>query len=109
MKVSWIARICCALCCSGFFTYAADAVRIRTLYVEPFTTRAGMEEKLRARVVAELHKNSIAIAASPSGADAILGGGGEVWVKAYRSLNPRSGRQPSNGDPVYAGYLTVEL
>jgi len=38
-----------------------------------------------------------------------LGGGGEIWVKGYRSLNPRSGRSPSNGTPVYAGYLSVEL
>ncbi len=42
-------------------------------------------------------------------ADAVVAGDGETWIKGYRSLNPRSGRLPSNGDPVYAGFLSVEL
>ncbi len=49
------------------------------------------------------------LVSTESGADEILGGGGEIWIKGYRSLNPRSGRLPSNGTPVYAGYLSVEL
>jgi len=39
----------------------------------------------------------------------ILSGNGEIWISGYRSLNPRSGRSPSHGTPVYAGYLSVEL
>jgi phosphate transport system substrate-binding protein len=81
----------------------------RRLYVEPFTTKAG-SEKLREDVLAELHKlSSISLVSSESSADAILGGGGEIWIKGYRSLNPRSGRLLSNGTPVYAGFLSVEL
>jgi phosphate transport system substrate-binding protein len=99
----WILRLlCCALAVPSF-------AGIRRLYVEPFTTQAG-PEKLRQAVIAELAKlSSIALASSESGADAILGGGGDIWIKGYRSLNPRSGRLPSNGTPVYAGYLSVEL
>jgi len=44
-----------------------------------------------------------------SAADLVLGGGGEIWIRGYRSLNPRSGRLPSDGAPVYGGYLSVEL
>jgi len=85
----------------------ADAVR--RIYVEPFTTREG-SQKLREDVIAELRKqSSVAVADSESSADLVLGGGGEVWVKGYVSLNPRSGRSPSSGKPVYAGYLSVEL
>lgn len=61
-------------------------------------------------MIAELRKlSAISIVSDESSADAILGGGGEIWIKGYRSLNPRSGRLPSNGTPVYAGFLSVEL
>ena len=45
----------------------------------------------------------------PRDADAIVSGDGETWIKGYRSLNPRSGRLPANGEPQYAGFLSVEL
>src|SRR5580698_7273554 len=85
------------------------AAQVKQVYVEPFTTKAGAEQ-LRNDLIAELRKDrSISLVSQESGAEAILGGGGEIWVKGYRSLNPRSGRSPSNGTPVYAGYLSVEL
>jgi len=88
---------------------AAAGVPAKRIYVEPFTTKAG-SEKLREDVIAELRKApGVSIVANESSADAILGGGGEIWVKGYRSLNPRSGRMPSDGTPVYGGYLSVEL
>ncbi len=81
----------------------------RRLYVEPFTTKQGAEE-LRDDVVSDLRKTGgVSLVASAAEADVILGGGGEVWVRGYRSLNPRSGRSPSDGTPVYSGYLSVEL
>ncbi len=61
-------------------------------------------------MVAEVRKlSSVSLVAGEANADLILGGGGEIWVKGYRSLNPRSGRVPSDGSPVYGGYLSVEL
>jgi phosphate ABC transporter phosphate-binding protein len=81
----------------------------KRIYVEPFTTRTG-SEALRGDLIAELHKlKSISIAESESNAGVILGGGGEIWIAGYRSLNPRAGESLSNGTPVYAGYLSVEL
>jgi len=95
------------LCCA--FAGAALAWQPKRVYVEPFTTKAA-PEKLRADLIAALSKQSgIALVSSESSADAILGGGGEIWIRGYRSLNPRSGRLPSDGTPVYAGYLSVEL
>ena len=88
---------------------AWQAPPARHLYVEPFTTKDGAE-KLRDDVTAELRKlSSVSLAANETDADLILGGGGEIWVRGYRSLNPRSGESPSNGTPVYGGYLSVEL
>lgn len=81
----------------------------KRLYVEPFTTKEGAE-KLRADVIDELRKlRSVALAASEPAADVILGGGGEIWVRGYRSLNPRAGERPSSGAAVYGGFLSVEL
>jgi phosphate transport system substrate-binding protein len=81
----------------------------RRIYVEPFVTQAG-SEKFREDVIAELRKiNSISLAADESSADAILGGGGEVWVKGYRSHNPQLGKVAPSGTAVYAGFLSVEL
>ncbi len=77
--------------------------------MEPFTTRQGSEE-LRSGVVAELRKlGSVQLALKESAADLVLGGGGEVWVRGYSTLNPRAPRYPRNGKPVYGGFLSVEL
>jgi phosphate ABC transporter phosphate-binding protein len=79
------------------------------LFVEPLATR-DRADRLRDALVAELRKSSaISLVARASDAEAILGGGGEIWVQGYRSLNPRSGTLPDRGTPVYKGYLSVEL
>jgi hypothetical protein len=103
-----IARLaCCFVVAAPMFGWPVSGSK--RLYVEPFTTKAG-SEKLRNAVVAELRKlGSISLVADESSAEAILGGGGEVWIKGYTSLNPRSGRSPANGTPIYGGYLSVEL
>jgi phosphate transport system substrate-binding protein len=99
---NWIVRFACLVVVAPVFAG-------QRLYVEQFTTGAG-SQKLRDAVIAELRRQtSISLVADESKAEAILGGGGEIWIKGYRSLNPRSGRLPENGTPVYGGYLSVEL
>jgi hypothetical protein len=49
------------------------------------------------------------LAASPPEADAVLTGDGDTFVRGYISLNPRSGTRPGDGDPVYDGFLSVQL
>src|SRR6202021_2475787 len=82
----------------------------RRLYVEAFATKADAE-RLREDVSAELRKlPSVSLVPDESSADLVLGGGGEVWVRGYRSFSPRSHMKlPTNGTPVYGGYLAVEL
>jgi phosphate transport system substrate-binding protein len=82
----------------------------RRIYVEPFATKAGAE-KLREDLTEEIGKlHSVSIVPDESNADLILGGGGEVWIRAYRSFSPRSHMKlPTNGTPIYGGFLSVEL
>jgi phosphate ABC transporter phosphate-binding protein len=109
-----INRVACALALPIFAWQAlawqpAKPPGIKRLYVEPFTTQAG-SEKLREDMLSELRKmSSISLVSSEAAADLILGGGGEIWIKGYRSLNPRSDRLQPAGTPVYAGFLSVEL
>ena len=100
---------CCVMFGSALARQTAPATQVRRIYVEPFITQAG-SEKFREDVIAELSKlNSVSLAENESSADAILGGGGEVWVTGYRSHNPQLGKVPPNGAAVYAGFLSVEL
>jgi phosphate transport system substrate-binding protein len=109
-RVKYLARLVWCWVMAGIaVTSQAEASGNRRLYVERFATKVGAE-KLQEDVTAELRKlNFVSLVSDASKADVVLGGGGEIWIKGYRSLNPRSGRLPSNGTPVYDGYLSVEL
>jgi phosphate transport system substrate-binding protein len=105
-KLKWAIRL------AGLWILIGNAVAgqpERSLYVEPFITNAG-GEKLRQDLIGALRKlGSMRLVSTESSAELILGGGGEIWIRGYRSLNPRAGRSPSAGTPVYGGYLSVEL
>jgi phosphate transport system substrate-binding protein len=106
----WIFLIaCCALAAPARASQKPDSAPMR-LYVEAFTTKAGAE-KLREDVTSELGKlRSVSLVSDESKADLILGGGGEIWIRGYRSFSPRSHMKlPTNGTPIYGGYLSVEL
>lgn len=83
---------------------------VKRLYIEAFTTKTGAE-KLRADLSSELRRlSSVSLVSDESKADLILGGGGEIWIRGYRSFSPRSKlKLSSNGIPIYGGYLAVEL
>ncbi len=67
---------------------------------------AGVERAL----ARDLEKSgAIQVVQTPSQADAILSADGDIYVKGYVSLNPRSGNSPGHGEAVRAGYLSVEL
>jgi len=110
----WCAVLCCTMLCCAMFGSAlaqqtAPTNQIRRLYVEPFATQAG-SEKFREDVIRELRRlNVVSLAADELNADAILGGGGEVWIKGYRSHNPQLGKVAPNGTPIYTGFLSIEL
>jgi phosphate transport system substrate-binding protein len=99
--------LCCAAAAWGQSVTGQPGVR--RLYVETFSIKPSSGE-LRQDVIAHLRKlASVTLVTDKAGADLILIGSGEIWVKGYRSLNPRSGRSPLNGTPLYGGFLSVEL
>jgi hypothetical protein len=114
MSVSWLRfTVCLALCYRmvgpALAWQTPPAHPIRRIYVEPFASREG-SEKFREDVTAELRKMKfVSLAADESSADEILGGGGEIWIKGYRSHNPQFGRVAANGTPIYTGFLSIEL
>jgi hypothetical protein len=88
---------------------APDPLPFKKLYVEPLSVKAG-SSKLRGDMIGQLRKmTAFSVVTSKADADAILSGNGEIWVKGYVSLNPRSGRSTFDGTPVYMGFLSVEI
>jgi hypothetical protein len=82
---------------------------VTRIYIEPLPIKSG-SEKLQSALIAQLKKlRSVSVVADAAASDARLNGDGEVWIKGYQSLNPRSGRMPSNGTAIYGGFLSVEL
>lgn len=101
--------VVCTLILPLFAQRTSAQAPVKTLFIKPFTTSSNAEE-LRRDVISELrHLTSVSVVSDEAKADAILIGGGEIWVRGYVSLNPRSGRLPSDGRPVYDGYVSVEL
>jgi hypothetical protein len=85
-----------------------SAQQITRIYIAP----AANPELARARkdLQSELRKiKSVEIVSSAADADATLTADGEIYVKGYYSLNPRSGIAASHGSPVYGGYLSVRV
>jgi len=104
---------CLALACLAALPAGAWQTKpgkVDRLYVEAFVTKSPTDT-FQKDVTAELRKiGSISLAPDEAGADLIIGGGGEIWVKGYRPFTHRSEmRLPTNGTPVYGGYVAVEL
>ncbi len=110
LKLGSVLALGCCLLAGPAFARQAKERGAKRLYVEAFATETGAE-KLREDITAELRKlNSVSLVSDKASADFVLGGGGEVWIKGYRSFSPRSHmKMPTNGTPIYGGFLSVEL
>lgn len=110
MVKSFLQLVGCWVLAVPAFSGQTAGIHAKRLYVEPFTTKADAQ-KLRDDLIAELRKlPTVSVVSDESKADLILAGGGEVWVKGYRSFSPRSElKLPSNGTPIYGGFMSVEL
>jgi hypothetical protein len=84
---------------------AQSAGPVRRIYVNGLSP-----DDVRKDLIAALRKSKLFdVVATADQADAVLSGGGKIWRKGFYSLNPRAGTSPSNGQPVYGGFLSVEL
>src|SRR5215467_5980506 len=104
----WLFPVECWLLAAPAFAWQGMDSATRRVYVEPFATKVDAE-KLRDDLTAELRKlSSVSLVPDEGHADLVLGGGGEIWVKGYRSFSPRSHMKiPTNGTPIYGGFLSV--
>lgn len=94
-----------AISCAG--QRVGSLSEAKTLCVESFT--GGAEAvRLRESLVRQLSRSSrFQLVQSPADADVVLKGSGQVWVRGYFRINPRT---PGNDrQAVYGGYLSLEI
>jgi hypothetical protein len=82
---------------------------VKRIFIDGLGDKPELRE-VRKDLVNELRRSEVfGVADSADQADATLTGHGNTWLKGYVSLNPRAGTSPGNGQPVYGGYVSVEL
>jgi phosphate transport system substrate-binding protein len=110
LGLKWMLPLGICLLAAPVSAWQAKESGARRLYVEAFATKKGAE-KLREDVTAELRRlSSFFLVSDAASADLVLGGGGEIWIRGYRSFSSRSHvKMSTNGTPVYGGFLSVEL
>lgn len=97
------------LLCALLLQAVGSAQEVKRIYVDGIGQKSSLEQAKK-DLVAQLRKvKNVEVVNSPNQANVILSGDGEIYIKGFFSLNPRSGVSPANGQPVYGGYLSVEL
>ena len=85
-----------------------DAAGLR-VYVEPFPDKPG-GAMLREELMKLLGKeHGLALVSDASQADYIVSGSGETYVRGYVGTNPRVRYLNRDAQPVYGGFISVEL
>lgn len=85
------------------------AQQLTRLYIAPLPGNSVLN-KAQKDLRSELRKaKGLELVSSPAQAEATLTTDGEIYVKGYYSLNPRSGVSVRRGLPFYAGYLSVRV
>jgi hypothetical protein len=82
---------------------------VKRIFIEGFGDKPELREVKKALAAEIRHSDVVGLADSADQADATLTGHGDTWLKGYYSLNPRAGTSPANGQPIYGGYVSVEL
>lgn len=82
---------------------------VHRIFIDGFGDKPQLQE-VKKDLASELRRSGVfTVVDSGNQADATLTGRGDTWLKGYYSLNPRAGTSPANGQPVYGGYVSVEL
>jgi len=77
-----------------------------TFYIQAFT--GGLESgRLHDNLVRRLIKSHFKIVQSAKDADAVVSGDGQVWIRGYFAINPRT--PSTDRQAVYGGYLSLEV
>jgi phosphate transport system substrate-binding protein len=96
------------------FIWTADATaepvdslaKVRSLYIADF---GGSQDagRLRASFVQHLAGGRFTIVSSREQADAIIQGTGQIWLRGYIAINPRT--PSTDRQPVFGGYLSITV
>ena len=108
-----IPAICCLLLVMGAeIPVKAGAQRVaslsqaRTLFIDTFS--GGAEAgRLHKSLVRHLAKSRFKLVQSPKNADATVRGDGQVWVRGYIAINPRT--PSTDREAIYGGFLSLEV
>jgi phosphate ABC transporter phosphate-binding protein len=105
--IRWLAAILVAVCAVAANAETVDSLaHVKTLYVAAFI--GGPEaDHLHESFVRRLTKGRFKLVQSPQSADAVVTGTGQIWVKGYITINPRT--PSTDRQTVYAGYLSVAV
>ena len=86
---------------------AVTLSQAKKLYVDQFS-EGDESAQLRQSLIKRLQKNGrYQVVDTPNDADAVVKGSGEIWIKGYLTINSRA--VATNRQPIYGGYLSVEV
>ncbi len=106
-----VALSACLTCAGGFAdqTQATSTNGIPKVFVGSFGNKeAG--ERFRKDLIAALEKGRhLRLVSDSHDADVVLVGSGDIWVKGYYNLNARVRYVNGDSQPIYGGFLSVEL
>lgn len=96
---------------SAIFLTTACTARAASLriFVDSFGSKPGAGV-LRDQIAQQLAKqHGLAVVRDASQADYILSGSGETYIRGYMGTNPRVRYLNSDAQPIYGGFVSVEL
>ena len=91
----------------AFAQLASSLEQARSLYVDVFDGGPEAATLRQSLVRALEHSHRFQVVPTAAAADAILKGTGKIWIRGYISASART--PANNRQPVYAGYLSVEV
>jgi hypothetical protein len=80
--------------------------QVKAIYVEAFSGGAASAH-LHDSFVRHLAKSRFKLVQSPKNADAIITGNGQIWIRGFIAINPRT--PATDRQAVYTGYLSIEV
>src|SRR5271157_4940882 len=101
----WIVLILAAI--SLHAQTAKDLSQVKKVFVSSLSGGNGAVE-LQQSLVKQLRKSGkFEVVATPSQADAVIKGTGQIWVKGHLATSPRA--PAANRQAIYGGFLSVEV
>lgn len=86
---------------------AQDLSRVKKVFVSSFSGGNGAAE-LHDGLVKQLRKSGkFEVVATPSEADAVIKGNGQIWIKGHIATSPRS--PSANRQAIFGGFLSVQV